>query len=61
MDELKKCPFCGGDAEIRELNGELKYYVCCANVDNCYVNPSTFYYARPEEAVKAWNRRAGDG
>ena len=57
MDELKPCPFCGGEAEMRSLGigfyGGRIYWVhcisCCAEINN--PKPSE------EDAIKDWNRR----
>lgn len=58
MSELKKCPFCGGEAKIR---GE-KYWqpnvrrnVICTN---CFANSG--WFKTDEEAIEAWNRRVND-
>lgn len=74
MDELKRCPFCGGKAEMCNSVGGLGkfWYVRCKK---CYSRGSEVYESRrklePEEeyaaikgawekAIKAWNRREGD-
>ena len=64
MSELKKCPFCGGEAELREecFAGHSHFYVSCEN-DDCRVvvetrNSVSATRARAEEA---WNRRAENG
>ena len=55
MDELKPCPFCGGD--VPELRGdkEFGWFIACFKcniiVDDCKTEA---------EAIKAWNRRAND-
>jgi hypothetical protein len=59
MAELKPCPFCGGEAGFP--SGSLGWYwVECMNED-CPVEPSTNGHQTKEEAIEAWNRRAGDG
>ena len=61
MNELKVCPFCGGEARVKAFRtfiegvhgmGE-KYYVSCTQ---CGVEESHFHYD-PESAIEAWNRR----
>ena len=64
MDELKPCPFCGGEGE---LTGEVRAFVKCTR---CRVRGNSFRFILQDEdsrneavesAIKAWNRRAGDG
>jgi len=52
-NELKPCPFCGGEAEVKFFLGN--YFVACKGCPG-----STFPYKgmTEEEAVEAWNRRA---
>lgn len=65
MIEWKPCPFCGSDDLVmsgREVYAfmtgkRLEFYrvkcdTCGAMVDNDF--------KRPEDAIKAWNRRAGE-
>jgi len=60
-NELKPCPFCGSEAEIREgvYQGEESSYVRCRE---CKATGRTFIisrkYASNERAIEAWNRRA---
>lgn len=62
MTELKPCPFCGGEAEVVERQPfewcDRVYYVRCRSMkcDN-----RTGIEERKKEAIKVWNRRAGDG
>ena len=49
MEELKKCPFCGGEAI---LEGTYMFDVICTK---CGVRTS--WYKTKEEAIEAWNRR----
>lgn len=55
---LKKCPFCGGTAFIKEEQGHC-FTVNCANDSGeiCSVLPKTWTYDTKEEAVEAWNKR----
>lgn len=53
MDELKKCPFCGSDAEYY---GECDMvWVRCSNYD-CQAQRIA-KFDEPEEAVEDWNNR----
>lgn len=49
--ELKPCPCCGGKAVTEMISWD--WVVEC---EECYL--STRVYPTPEEAAKAWNRRA---
>jgi hypothetical protein len=56
--ELKPCPFCGGAAEIQFFKLTQLWGVACRRArdhDAARVYSVTF---DPEDAVKAWNRRA---
>lgn len=75
MLELKKCPFCGGEAEIRfsgsEYYGERwKGYIVAA-CTCCRASVRGSYYQGPviedledtvgaEKVAKAWNNRTGE-
>lgn len=56
--ELKPCPFCGGDAEVRHsvTCGYDSYWVECKDFQNCRgsVSPVTDVES---VAVEAWNTR----
>lgn len=58
MSELKRCPFCGGEAKICDgyieefLKTEYMKYVQCN-----YCKASTKLYFTEKEAIKAWNTR----
>lgn len=59
MDDLKRCPFCGGEAEIKRYpewswaQYQPMCTICLATFDEA------FYTA--EKAIEAWNRRANHG
>lgn len=53
MEELKKCPFCGGKAKIyKSFDYVSKYRVECTKCEMC--SP---IYNKSEEAIEVWNRR----
>lgn len=57
-EELKPCPFCGGEAEIRPVtmpDGNVRQYVSCLN-DSC--GAASGLFGMDCYAVDAWNRRA---
>lgn len=59
MSELKKCPFCGGEAQIVEhtnYQGITGFGVECCNSD-CDIAPFTSYFLDKQKAINAWNRR----
>jgi hypothetical protein len=69
MDKaLKTCPFCGGQAELKEchyLESELPYsYVHCTT-EECTLNHNTAHFSSADEgansrnAIAAWNKREG--
>lgn len=51
------CPFCGGRPDVVAINKERWVVVC--HSDTCAVNPETDAFDTIEEAVSAWNHRAG--
>lgn len=60
MEELKPCPFCGGEADcnktgIYEYYGIPLWWVECLS---CGIN--TGGYNTRGEAIETWNRRATD-
>lgn len=57
MDELKPCPFCGGEAKVVDHGGF--FTVGCTNLDCA----ATIDLLEPSEenAVADWNRRAAPG
>lgn len=55
MEELKKCPFCGGEAKVDELklSNEFSYKrVFCTKC-----KARTKNYRSYDEAIGAWNDR----
>ena len=59
MKSLKPCPFCGGEAHIKEVVsvcGNL-YTVGCSDSE-CMGHETWLQKSTVDEAVAAWNRRA---
>ena len=59
MSELKPCPFCGGEAKLRDAICGVNitaYVVHCGNWD-CKVRPTTGYRRVKKEAIEAWEGR----
>lgn len=65
-EELKPCPFCGGEAELREYRRWLDfpkemvdgYEVICVNRDCIIYHADDVWFKTEAEAVEAWNTRA---
>lgn len=55
MSELKRCPFCGGEAIFHEYEAVDLFTVRCKE---CVC--STHSYFSESKAILAWNRRAPD-
>ena len=51
MNELKPCPFCGGEAEVRKYTATLIFVQC----KSCLAGSTAF--TSEHEAVKVWNSR----
>lgn len=51
MTELRKCPFCGGEAEISTYYF-IEWYIGCGE---CSCDLGVF--DTKEEAIEAWNKR----
>lgn len=64
-EQLKPCPFCGGDAELQKSLGgpftedatRVSFRVACKDLE-CQGGYSNFWHTTPEDAMAAWNRRA---
>ena len=57
MDELKPCPFCGGEAVIRVCLEKM--YICPDHKIWCLIKPDTWLQSSYpiKKQIKAWNRR----
>lgn len=63
MEELKPCPFCGGEGvvKIEEFGAELMFLPHCGNLGyGCWAMQENWYDTL-DEAIEAWNRRTEDG
>ena len=59
MDELKPCPFCGGEPTISAYyNTSTEWYLCSCS--KCHISQTGSEYRFLFEAIKAWNRRTND-
>lgn len=58
--KLKRCPFCGGEANLENygLTGTMKVVKC----SDCGARTRAFdpKVKRGENAIDSWNRRAGE-
>ena len=53
MSELRKCPFCGGEAAVFTYNNEEYDVKCC----NPYCLAKSSCWDTEAEAIAAWNTR----
>ena len=55
QNELKPCPFCGGEATLwQTLGADRPYHILCG------CGGRVGWFVTEQEAVEAWNRRATD-
>lgn len=52
-EELRPCPFCGGEAEFETYGGTA----CAVTCRKCHCGTPTVSLNDGERAVEAWNRR----
>lgn len=57
MEELKRCPFCGGEAKLNIIRG-FKKEVIAAFVYCTKCGVGTLIYTSAKTAKEAWNRSA---
>lgn len=55
MEELKPCPFCGGEAIMQAPN---MHRVTCISCRDCMASSK---WGKIEEIISMWNRRTDDG
>lgn len=62
MDELKPCPFCGGEAAMLRIGGiKGRFFNRFVKRPTCMKCAATiFVWFNEETAVRTWNRRVGD-
>ena len=64
MDELKPCPFCGGEAALTVLENGVSVicWKCRARTDS---RMDSLVFSKPsnsvERVIEKWNRRVSDG
>lgn len=60
-DELKPCPFCGGEAHFIKVEHAVGvwYTVCCDDAE-CFGHEQSRLYTLRRLAAEAWNRRADE-
>ena len=56
MHELKPCPFCGGEAEVKSV---MDFAVYIAHCKNCTCMLGSLFGDKCD-AIEAWNRRANN-
>lgn len=61
MKELKRCPFCGGPAEIIMVTRHIDNNLIVVRCTRCMASTKTFSEHKPEYAIEAWNVRVGNG
>jgi hypothetical protein len=59
MNDLKCCPFCGGEAEVGLTNQHDKLFIVGCNTPMCYGNINHFAmsFVSKESAINTWNTR----
>lgn len=55
--KVKKCPFCGNDAELKVRMPSMLYRYCCMDY-RCCARGFGLWFKSEDEALEAWNKRA---
>ena len=58
-EELRPCPFCGGEVKVN-CDGKGAHIFRCMGKETHGCNSEATFYLGRAEAVRRWNRRAGD-
>lgn len=56
---LHNCPFCNGEAKIRDGSNDIvgsQFAITCNN-DDCAIKPATQWYESLNDAINVWNTR----
>lgn len=56
MSNLKSCPFCGGEAFIRQNKDAMKTYSAYCGNEDCSASPKVSAYGK-EMVIELWNTR----
>ena len=49
-EQLKRCPFCGGNAEVKDVDDGW-------NVECCLCGATSKTFVTHKKTIEAWNRR----
>ncbi len=55
--DLKPCPFCGGEAVIRETRFSNNYTIGCTAKYRCLMHFQDTSYSSKDEMISLWNQR----
>lgn len=56
-DNIKRCPFCGGVPEIKQVTNHETGNLIVVRCTMCNASTRTFSEYKPEYAIEAWNCR----
>lgn len=56
MNDLKQCPFCGGEAQLLIVPGRVAHWVVKCTKGCC----NTCQHISDHDAEEAWNKRAAE-